>query len=301
MLRLALTPRWLAGLALVIVLATTFVALSAWQANRAQHKNDVQHSENVDVKTPLRDVVTAQEPMANIDADRLVETSGQFVPNTTVLVDGRYQRDGDGQRGYWVVTMFQVSDATLASGLPADRPVAIPVVRGFTNEKSTAEVSAAPQGTRTIVARLGPTEGPEPQVVPAQGDGQASDGRRMVTTVSTAQLVNFFDVYSYGGILFPQPESQAQVAGPELQHVEFSAQESSGIDTQSAFYAIEWLVFAGFAFYMWWRMLRDAYLKRQRERGNSGEFIVVKKPGERFVHKPGTEPSDKPGDQREGT
>jgi hypothetical protein len=31
----------------------------------------------------------------------------------------------------------------------------------------------------------------------------------------------------------------------------------------SAFYAIEWTVFAGFAVFMWWRLLADAYKKQQ--------------------------------------
>jgi cyanate permease len=31
------------------------------------------------------------------------------------------------------------------------------------------------------------------------------------------------------------------------------------------FYAIEWAVFAVFAFYIWWRMVRDAYEREQEE------------------------------------
>ncbi len=37
----------------------------------------------------------------------------------------------------------------------------------------------------------------------------------------------------------------------------------SEVNWLSAFYAIEWTVFAGFAVFMWWRLLADAYKKQQ--------------------------------------
>jgi hypothetical protein len=41
------------------------------------------------------------------------------------------------------------------------------------------------------------------------------------------------------------------------------AQSDSQVNWLSAFYAIEWTVFAGFAVFMWWRLLADAYKKQQ--------------------------------------
>ncbi|MDK7749473.1 SURF1 family protein [Brevibacterium sp. UMB10442] len=265
MLRLALTPKWIGGFVLVLALATAFVFLSMWQVDRAQHKNDVQTSAYANDKTPLNEVVSAQVPMPSRDTDRLVEVSGSYVPDATVLVDGRHQ---NGQRGFWVVTMFTVDNAQLGGGLSGDKPVAIPVIRGFTADEATARNSQAPSGTHTLVARIGPTEAPEPSV-----------GDKVVTTVSTAQLVNYFDVYSYGAMLFPEPDQRAQASGPELEHVTFHAQESGGLDVQSAFYAVEWLVFAGFAFYIWWRLLRDEYRKQTKDEHQ--HFVVVKKPGQK--------------------
>lgn len=267
MLRLALTPKWIGGFVLVLVLATAFVFLSMWQVDRAQHKNDVQTSAYANDKTPLNEVASAQVPLPSRETDRLVEVSGSYLPETTVLVDGRHQ---GGQRGYWVVTMFAVDQARLGGGLSGKKPVAIPVIRGFTSDEETARNSQAPPGNHTLVARLGPTEGPEPAV-----------GDKVVNTVSTAQLVNYFDVYSYGAILFPEPDQRAHVSGPELEHVTFHAQESGGLDVQSAFYAVEWLVFAGFAFYMWWRLLRDEY--RQQTQEKNQQFVVVKKPGQKHL------------------
>jgi hypothetical protein len=40
-------------------------------------------------------------------------------------------------------------------------------------------------------------------------------------------------------------------------------QSDSQVNWLSAFYAIEWTVFAGFAVFMWWRLLADAYKKQQ--------------------------------------
>ncbi len=35
------------------------------------------------------------------------------------------------------------------------------------------------------------------------------------------------------------------------------------LDWLNIFYALEWLVFAAFALYLWWRMLKDAYQKKE--------------------------------------
>jgi hypothetical protein len=41
------------------------------------------------------------------------------------------------------------------------------------------------------------------------------------------------------------------------------AKSESEVNWLSAFYAIEWTIFAGFAVFMWWRLLADAYKKQQ--------------------------------------
>jgi cytochrome oxidase assembly protein ShyY1 len=282
MLRLALTPRWLGFLALVLLLATAFVGLSAWQVDRAQHKNDVLSSREVDVVQDFNSVLEAQVSTPSYLLDQRVELTGHYLPDAQVVVPGRLL---DGEEGFWVVTMFVPDGAKYGEDAnfveEPGKPIAVPVVRGWTADENRAMSSQPAEGEATIVGRIGPVEGPENTAgLPA---GQ-------VRTVSTSQLVNYFDVHSYSAIVFPEadtgPGASTGVEG--LSRVELDKQESGGFDWQSAAYAIEWLIFAGFAIYIWWRLLRDEYLRREAAEAPAGatEYVVVKAAGETELHTP---------------
>jgi len=265
-------------LALVLLLATAFVGLSYWQLNRAQHKNDAISSQDIETVKDFNEVVQAQVPQPGLVADQRVKLTGHYLPDAQVAVTGRYH---DGTEGFWVVTMFVPDDARFgeAAGLPAaaeadeTRPIAIPVVRGWVESEEAAMSSRAHDGPVEMTARLGPIEGPEStEGLPA---GQ-------VRTVSTSQLVNLFDIYTYSGYLFPEQDSGpgASAAVDGLTRVHLTADESGGFDLQSGVYALEWLFFAGFAFYIWWRLLRDAHLAQQRATaGKTVDYVVVKPAG----------------------
>ena len=275
MLKLALTPRWLGFLALVLVLATIFVGLSMWQVDRAQHKNDVIEAQDIDVVKPLNDVLDAQVTMPGLLSDQRVSASGHYLPDMQVLVTDRTH---DGESGFWVVTMFEVDgaqvgdDAQLATADTATaEPIAIPVVRGWIPETALAAAHPPPAGDVSLTARLGPVEGPEPA-------SDLPDGQ--VRTVSASQLVNFFDVYSYSGILFPEDGAMTG-AGADMVWVDLQKQEDGGFDWQSAIYAVEWIFFAGFAFYIWFTLLRDAHRQQQeQESGKPVEYVIVKQAGQ---------------------
>jgi hypothetical protein len=207
-----------------------------------------------------------------------------------VLVTDRLH---EGESGYWVVTLFEVDgaevgeDARLAGADTAGaEPIAIPVVRGWVPDAASATADPAPAGDVHLTARLGPVEGPLP--VSDLPDGQ-------VRSVSTSQLVNFFEVYSYSGILFPE-EGEMTGAGTQMAHVDLQKQEDGGFDWQSAIYAVEWIFFAGFAFYIWFTLLRDAYARQQeQETGAPVEYVVVKQAGETHDAEPGRRPVVRPG------
>lgn len=281
MLRLALTPRWLGFLLVVLLAVTAFVALSAWQVDRAQHKNDVMSAQDVDTVKDFNDVMAAQGILPAYLLDQRVELTGSYLPDAQVVVPGRLS---DGEEGFWVVTMFAPDGARYADEAQvdpeSDEPIAIPVLRGWTADENTAMSSRAAEGTATIVGRIGPTEAPE--TTEDLPDGQ-------VRTVSTSQLVNMFDVHSYSGFIFPEQDSGpgASEATDGLEHVVLEKQESGGLDLQSAAYAVEWLVFAAFAIYIWWRLLRDEHLRLTGADGGTDgdaagrvEYVVVKPAGQ---------------------
>lgn len=185
----------------MLVLVSCFVGLSAWQVDRAQHKNDVVAAADVNELKPFNDVMGAQAPMPGILADQRVSLTGRWLPDAQVVLPGRVQ---DGEEGYWVVTMFAPDGAHLGEGAVADtegKTIAIPVVRGFTTDETTAMNSRAAEGSVEMEARIGPVEGPEP------GSG-LPEGQ--VRTVSTSQLINLFpDLLTYSGFLIPETEAGA--------------------------------------------------------------------------------------------
>ncbi len=64
-----------------------------------------------------------------------------------------------------MVTMFAPDGARLGEGAVAEtegKTIAIPIVRGFTTDETTAMNSRAAEGSVEMEARIGPVEGPEP-------------------------------------------------------------------------------------------------------------------------------------------
>jgi cytochrome oxidase assembly protein ShyY1 len=270
----------LGSLLLVLVLVTCFVGLSAWQVDRAQHKNDVVESSSVDEVKDFNEVMNAEAPMPGILADQRVSLTGHWLPDAQVVVPGRVQ---DGASGYWVVTMFAPDDAHLGKGVKAahadEKTIAIPVVRGFTTDEDAAMSSTAKQGKVELTARIGPIEGPEP-------GGDLPEGQ--VHTVSTSQIINLFpDLLTYSGFLIPEKATgaAASVGTDGLAQVPpTTTRDEGGFDLQSAVYAVEWIIFAAMALYMWFQLLRDDYVRSRlgedsQDSGNHVEYVVVKPAG----------------------
>lgn len=278
MLRLALKPRWLGFLALVLVLVTAFVMLSAWQIDRAQSKSERADNPELAVAKPFNDIMEAQGPMPGYLADQRVTISGHFLPDQQIVIDDRYL---DRTKGYWVVTMFAPDDPQFAQAADTDqlesKPVVIPVVRGWTEDLETAKASTASDADVTLDARIAPIEGPLDTKDLPEG---------VVRSISTSQLVNLFDIYTYSAFLFPQENPEVGIGGDQLSYVPYLEPQDEGFDLQSAFYALEWIVFAVFAVYIWFRLLRDEYNSLRREDQAPVEYVVVKDAGEKLPRTP---------------
>ncbi|WP_152347344.1 SURF1 family protein [Brevibacterium sp. CFH 10365] len=268
----------------MLVLVTCFVGLSAWQVDRAQHKNDVAESSGVNELKDFNDVMDAQAPMPGILADQRVSLSGHWIPDAQIVIPGRVQ---DGESGYWVVTMFAPDGGHLGEGVDVanaeEKTIAIPVVRGFTTDEDTAMTSEARDGQVELTARIGPIEGPvEGNDLP---DGQ-------VHTVSTSQIINMFpDLLTYSGFLIPETAdgAAASVGTDGLEQVPTTTtRDEGGFDLQSAVYALEWIIFAAMALYMWFQLLRDDYFRRRlgedsQDSEKSVEYVVVKPAGDATI------------------
>ena len=93
----------------------------------------------------------------------------------------------------------------------------------------------------------------------------------MVNSVASAQLVNLWspdqkiDAFEGFVILNEAPEVGLSQT---FELVTFKPGDERPIDVNwlNIFYAVEWIVFAGFAFYIWWRLVKDAYERELEEK-----------------------------------
>lgn len=252
MLKTALKPRWIAALVLALAVATVFVLLSQWQFSASKSDAPPPTSQTETVR-PLTESFKPGVPMLATEADQMVTFEGRFDPSHQVLV---HDRLNEGDKGYWVVTGFTVADAPKLDG----EAVMIPVVRGWVADP--ADATAAPEGEATVVGRLLPSEAPEAEhPVPGQ-----------VPTLSVAQLINLWDMPSYSAFVTATDLTVGGedlgdgTAGTQMRGVVVGAQpQETPVNWMNVFYAVEWVVFAGFAIFLWWRLVADDYRRTLEE------------------------------------
>ncbi|HET7660047.1 MAG TPA: SURF1 family protein [Oryzihumus sp.] len=244
MLRTALRPRWLGLLALVVVVMVTFTMLGLWQLNVARDKGRAE-AVKAAPKRPVAALTTVVRPQAQFPADgsgRRVTATGRYDAAGQVLVTPRLL---DGRRGYWVVTPLVV-DGTGAR---------LAVVRGFVTDPAAATRPPA-TGPVTVTGSLAPAESPS-DVGAALPDGQLG-------SVDLAHLVNRWGGQIYNAFVFATAERPDVTTGTAgIVRVPPPPPAGGGLALRNAGYAVQWWVFALFALYMWWRMVRDEHTREQ--------------------------------------
>lgn len=229
-------------LVLALVLATVFVVLSAWQFGQSTTETG-QPPQETETPVPLTEIYEPGRAISIQQADRIVDLSGEFVDDTQIMVADRLR---EGEEGYWAVAAFAVD------GSPNGE--VIPVVRGWSETHDG--VGDPPAGLLELQGRLLPTEAP--------GEVPRDEPVGVLPTLSVAELINLWDMDSYSG--FVVDFSEAAIGGSPLEPIWVGPQpEGEDVNWLNLFYAVEWVVFAGFAFYLWWRLVKDAHLKRLEE------------------------------------
>lgn len=247
MLKTALKPKWILALVGALLAATGFVLLSQWQFSRSEEEPPPPAA-TTEAAVPLTEHFKPAKVMYASEADQVVDATGRFLPGKQVLVGNRLQ---DGTKGYWVVAAFAVD------GAPARNT--IPVVRGW--QPDDAAPPALPDGKLKVTGRLLPTEAPI--------DGKPKEDA--LASLSVAQLVNIWDVPSYSGFIVAfdattagGADAGARAAGLEQVTAGPQPQERQ-LNWLNIFYGIEWFVFAGFAVFLWWRLVADDYRREQED------------------------------------
>lgn len=244
MLRTALKPRWLSLFALLVVILVTFTQLGLWQLHVAQDKGlaDALRKSHEARPALLDTVIRPHEAFPNPQSGRAVTAIGRYAGDAQFLVGPR--RLG-GLSGWWVVTPIDLreSGARLA------------VVRGFVTDP--ASVGPAPTGVVSVDGSLAPGE--SPSTAPAVPAG-VPPGTRVLGSIDLSVFVNEWPGELYNAFTFAQSEKSATGAGiatPQgLERVP-PPQVTGGLKWRNAAYALQWWLFAGFAAFMWFRMVRD--------------------------------------------
>ena len=262
MLKLALTARWIAALFFCLMLAVVFALMAQWQISRTFVEDVTSNSWS---KVKVVDLDSVTEPNAPFTFNEAslegedtvltkVETELTLNPARAFLVADRIQLNGD--RGYWIVLPANTLKAELY------------VAAGFIKGEQEAKTALADVKKLLTVQDFMPFEG---RLLPSEAPVQ-SLGEDVYGTLSVPQLINNRldegkDSATYTGFLALTDQNVfSDVAGVEPLTIGI-AKGDGEVNWLSAFYAIEWTVFALFALFIWWRLLTDAYLKQQSKIG----------------------------------
>ncbi|HEX4401872.1 MAG TPA: SURF1 family cytochrome oxidase biogenesis protein [Galbitalea sp.] len=240
---MARRPRWIAALVLALAIAAGFAALGQWQIGRAVQTATVVVVPDETV-TPLSKVATPQKEVTERAAGQIVSVVGRRVPGDTYVISDRVNF---GVVGYWVIGHVVASNGA-----------SVALALGWTKTKAAADAAAdvlkAGAPTATIVGRYQPTEPPD------QDDFEHD----VVSVVSIPWLINEWKTVptvAYGGYIV---DNVAPTGLSKIQSVRPTNDVS--LNWLNVFYAIEWALFAGFAVYLWYRLVKDAYEREEEDK-----------------------------------
>jgi cytochrome oxidase assembly protein ShyY1 len=239
-LRFLLSRRWLLFALVVAVLCYAAWWLGEWQFHRLADRKDsnaVVRANEDKPPAPVVDVLAPGRPVSEDDEWRLVEATGRYDPDDTVIV--RY-RTRDGASGVDVVVPLVTADGT-----------ALLVDRGWTATENQGtrpdEVPAPPEGEVTV-------EG----WVRADATGDSADvDAESTRAVSSEEIGAALDLPVYGGWVELRSEDGEPASG--LEPVELPELNNG----PHFFYGLQWwffglLAIVGFLYLAWdeWRSTR---------------------------------------------
>jgi cytochrome oxidase assembly protein ShyY1 len=258
-------PRWIALLALCLVVAGVFAWLGQWQLGRALATDAVPEGATEQVQ-PIADVAAPAEYVPEPLIGQRVEVTGTWVPGDFIVVGSRFN---DGAQGYWVTGQLRVADTA------AEQPVSVAIAIGWTATEADAREAAeqleaqavASADPVTIMGRMISDEG---TALPPQGaDPFTLDRMSPAALLSRWHDVAGLDVYrvyvASASVAAAVDSAATASALPLVDIASPAPREGSDLNWLNIFYAIEWAVFAGFAFYLWYRLARDAWEREVEE------------------------------------
>ncbi len=249
-------PSWILALLLALGVAVAFAALAQWQAGIAVQS---QQQDQVDTESerPLASVTSFEQGVTDAAAGVVVQLDGTFVADDFSVVS---PRENGGASGAWVVGNL------VTDGPDAEPGAHLAVAVGWAPSIAEAEraADALADGDRTaetleLTGRYMPPEAPR---VP-----DADEDPMTMHAMVPAALANLWGsvdgpVYSGYLVLHDDAGSAAVLDDAALEAIDSVAPlPADAVNWLNVFYAIEWLVFGGFAVFFWYRLARDAWEK----------------------------------------
>ena len=235
-----LRPRWIGVLGLCLLVAGVFAFLGQWQLGRAIETDPPPAGVTEELR-PLADVVEPGAYLPEPYVGQRVETNGTWVGGDFLVVSSRFNDDVE---GYWVTGQLRVADG-----------VSIAVALGWAQDREDADAAAAvleqqaAGAEASITGRLISDEGVQ---VPPPGDPQRMDRMSPAALLSHWHDTEHLAVYRPYLASASAPEGLVDISSP-------APDELSPVNWLNVFYAAEWAIFAGFAFYIWYRLAKDAW------------------------------------------
>lgn len=245
------TPRSIGLLALAVVIAVVFALLSQWQVSRAVQQGTVV-ARATERTVSLTSIAKPASQQTDASVGQKVRTTGHLVPADTVVASDRLNH---GRRGWWVVGHAVLPDGSqlaVALGWAATEQQAL---------AAQAEAKAASAPERPLVGRYVDSDAAEPST---------SGSPDALSAVSTARLVNLWTedqgAPTFEGILTlaTAPDGLTDIYSPR-------PGEDVELNLLNVLYAIEWVLLAVAAFYVWYRLVRDRW---EQEQAGAGEGAV---------------------------
>jgi cytochrome oxidase assembly protein ShyY1 len=233
---------------LALVIAAGFAALGQWQLERSVSNGTVL-ARATETPVPLHTVAKPQSGVTDVSSGQEITVTGTWVRDDYVVLSDRINK---ATSGYWVVGHLSTDAGNVRAGLA--------VALGWAPSKAAADATMHRLASEdsaeqvTVVGRYLPTEAPE--------DSDFVNGKQ--STLAVASLVNTWHTDDRDGIYGGYVVIHSAVAG--LDRIDSPAPSTDvEVNWLNIFYAIEWVVFAGFAIFFWWRLVKDAWEREQEE------------------------------------
>ena len=166
---------------LVLLLASSFIALGIWQLQRAQ---EMQKSSTIAVDTQIYPLTSLASPTGSIPPEsigKIVSSSGHYIAN----FKAPNQKDGKGRVADWEVALLQNETDT-----------AILVVRGLWKDRL-----ANPDIVMSTSVEINGI------LLPHQNDDRAENTPQQLSRLDSSLLTGITDMQLYDGFILEQNES----------------------------------------------------------------------------------------------